>query len=85
MADEYALRESAGFSMTCGEHGGDAWTRVSVAATECPRIPAEFLEEERSQLGPVWFEQEYLCSFVDNGMAIFGRDGGGLWIREPLT
>ena len=36
-------------------------------ATECPRIPKEFLEEERGQLGGLWFRQEYLCEFVDNG------------------
>jgi hypothetical protein len=22
----------------------------------------------------VWFGQEYLCEFMDNGMAMFGRD-----------
>jgi len=32
-------------------HGGDTWQRVSVPATECPRISADFLEEQRRILG----------------------------------
>jgi hypothetical protein len=63
-----------GFFYEVWEHGGDKWARIGVPATECPRIPKEFLEEERSQLGASWFRQEYLCEFVDNGQAIFGRE-----------
>jgi hypothetical protein len=63
-----------GFFHEVWEHGGPEWTRVCVPATECPRIRKEFLEEERGALGPVWFRQEYLCEFVDNGSAVFGRD-----------
>jgi Terminase large subunit, T4likevirus-type, N-terminal len=63
-----------GFFYECWEHEGSDWFRVSVPATECPRIPAEFLEEERRAIGPLWFAQEYLGEFVDNGTAVFGRD-----------
>jgi hypothetical protein len=63
-----------GFFHECWEHGGADWMRVSVPATECARISAAFLEEERAQLGPVWFRQEYLCEFVDNGSEVFERD-----------
>ena len=45
--------------------------RVRVPATECPRIRAEFLEEERRADGRAWFRQEYLCEFVDNGVGMF--------------
>jgi hypothetical protein len=55
-------------------HGGDEWFRMSVPATECPRISREFLEKERRSYDPAWFEQEYLCGFVDNGAVMFGRD-----------
>jgi hypothetical protein len=51
-----------------------------VPATECPRIPAEFLEEERDEMGAVWFRQEYLCDFVDSGAGVFDRD----WIEAAL-
>jgi hypothetical protein len=63
-----------GFFYECWEHGGPNWHRVRVPATECPRIPSEFLEEERSQMGAVWFAQEYMCEFVDNGATVFSRE-----------
>jgi hypothetical protein len=46
--------------------GGDAWERFRVPATECPRISALHLAEERRILGERWFDQEYLCQFTDN-------------------
>jgi hypothetical protein len=67
-------RGRQGFFYDCWEHGGEEWMRVTVPATECTRIPATFLEEERAAMGPVWFEQEYLCAFIDNGSEMFGRD-----------
>lgn len=54
--------------------GGEDWVRTEVRATECGRIAEGFLEEERRQLGEVWFRQEYLCEFVDWGSEVFGRD-----------
>jgi hypothetical protein len=53
--------------------GGEEWMRVRVPATECSRISAKFLEEER-RVQARWFAQEYLCEFMDNGMTMFGRD-----------
>jgi Terminase large subunit, T4likevirus-type, N-terminal len=52
-------------------HGGDTWQRVSVPATECPRISAEFLEEQRRILGTTVFEQEYSCAFHDDNSSAF--------------
>ena len=54
--------------------GGDEWMRVSVPATECERIDAEFLEEERAAAGSAWFRQEYLCEFTDAGVGLFAYD-----------
>jgi hypothetical protein len=71
MSTPYGRR---GFFYETWSHGGAEWQRVSVPATECPRIPAEFLEEERRTMGAQWFEQEYLCQFVDSGASVFGRD-----------
>lgn len=75
-----------GFFYEAWTHGGDSWERHSAAATECPRIPASFLEEERWELGSTWFAQEYLCEFVDNGTGWFGRGvvEGALSLDEPL-
>lgn len=63
-----------GFFYEAWEHGGDEWFRMRVPATECARISREFLEEERGAMGTVWFEQEYMCGFVDNGTQVFGRE-----------
>src|ERR1035438_8588851 len=54
--------------------GGEDWVRTAVPATECPRITAEFLDEERRQLGGLWFQQEYLCEFIEDGQEMFARD-----------
>jgi hypothetical protein len=49
-----------------------AWRRVLVSAMDdCPRITAEFLEEQRRELGPLLFDQEYLCRFVDSAETLF--------------
>jgi Helicase len=56
------------------EGGGEGWTRFRVPATECSRIGAGFLEEERAQMGSRMFGQEYLCEFVANGRARFARE-----------
>ena len=41
------------------------WARVSVPATECPRISRAFLDGERLGMGDRAFRQEYLCEFAD--------------------
>ena len=37
-------------------------------------IGKRFLEEQRHTAGDLWFRQEYMAEFVDNGAGIFGRD-----------
>jgi hypothetical protein len=63
-----------GFFYEAWAHGGAKWERHTARATECARIAAEFLEEERGEMGRRWFAQEYLCEFVDDGSGWFGRD-----------
>ena len=53
---------------------GRQWERILAPATECPRIRASFLEEERRTMGERWFRREYLCEFEDSGSSVFGRD-----------
>jgi Terminase large subunit, T4likevirus-type, N-terminal len=50
------------------------WERIRVPATECPRIPRKFLEEERATMGERWFRQEYLCEFTETVNGVFDRD-----------
>src|SRR5215204_2323849 len=54
--------------------GGEGWERYEVPASECPRIPAEFLEEERATLPPWVYRQEYECSFEETEDQVFTSD-----------
>ncbi len=54
--------------------GAETWERLMVKATDCSRIPAKFLEEEREELGEDWVRQEYLCEFVDVEGTVFQRE-----------
>ena len=42
----------------------EAWARIEVPATDCPRISPAFLEAERQSMGAWWFDQEYGCRFL---------------------
>lgn len=55
-------------------HGGDAWERVEVPASRCPRIREAFLRREREALGPRWFAQEYECRFMDRTDQVFASE-----------
>jgi hypothetical protein len=54
--------------------GGEEWQRFKVTAEQCPRISAEFLEEERRVLGSRWYAQEYECVFGELKGAVFSHD-----------
>lgn len=67
------------------ERGPSAWERYEVPATECPRIPPEFLEEERRSLGAWWFEQEYMCRFKDAVDSVFSHEDVSAAMSGELT
>ena len=67
-------RGKQGFFYDCWTHGGAEWFRIAIPATECPRISAAFLQRELNAVGPIWFAQEFMCEFVDNGIAVFAHD-----------
>jgi hypothetical protein len=54
--------------------GGPVWERISVPATECPRISPGFLDAERAETTEWRFRQEYMCEFVETEDQIFGFD-----------
>jgi hypothetical protein len=39
------------------------WTRFRVPWQQCPRLTAEFIDNERRKFGDAWIRQEYECSF----------------------
>jgi len=53
---------------------GVGWDRVMVKATDCPRISAKFIAEEKAALPEAWFRQEYMCEFADTDGAVFNYD-----------
>ena len=61
--------------------GGEGWTRVLGPATECERMSAEVLEEERRAQTAEWFAQEYLCSFVGMENQAFRRE----WLEVAVA
>jgi hypothetical protein len=63
-----------GFFYDSWAKGGAEWERIQVPATECPRIPRDFLEEEKRTMGERWFRQEYMCEFVDSVSGVFDRE-----------
>lgn len=54
--------------------GSDAWQRVCIPASQCPRITADFLEEERRAIGDRWFRQEYGVEFLSAIGSVFSGD-----------
>ncbi len=54
--------------------GPEPWERYEVPATRCPRIAPSFLAEERRNVGEWWFEQEYMCRFMEGQTSMFTRD-----------
>jgi hypothetical protein len=65
---------SRGWWYEAWSHGGSDWVREKVTAEECPRISAAFLDEERRELGEWFFNQEYMCTFMDAQSSAFRRE-----------
>jgi len=53
---------------------GSTYKRVRVPASECPRIGADFLAEERRALGSWVYSAEYECSFAETSAQLFSED-----------
>jgi len=65
--------------------GGEGWERYEVPASQCPRIPASFLEEERRAL-PAWiYRQEYECSFEETEDQVFSHELVSAAITDEVT
>ncbi|CAN5680161.1 hypothetical protein BH23GEM10_BH23GEM10_17910 [soil metagenome] len=53
---------------------GEGWERTRITADDCPRISAEFLADERRELGEFMYGQEYLCEFYDAETSVFSTE-----------
>jgi hypothetical protein len=67
------------------ENGGEGWERYEIPASECERIPASFLEEERRSLPAFIYQQEYCAEFVDTEDQLFGYDLVSSSITDEVT
>jgi len=70
-----------GFFWEVWSKGGPEWTRISVPATQCPRISKDFLAEEQKANSDRFFRQEYMCEFLDTDDGAFSED----WIESAIT
>jgi hypothetical protein len=64
---------------------GEGWERYEVPASECPRIPASFLEEERRSLPRRVFRQEYECSFEETEDQVFSYEDVAGALTDEVT
>ena len=62
-----------GFFYETWANGSDAWHREEIPAADCPRISADFLDEERDALG-YYYPQEYENAFLDTTAQLFATD-----------
>jgi hypothetical protein len=60
------------------------WQRWEIPADRCPRIKPEFLEEEKRVLGSYWFQQEYMCQFLDAQTQVFRREDVDAMFTEQV-
>jgi hypothetical protein len=70
-----------GFFYEVWANGGEEWERVRVPATECPRIAAAFLAQEKREMGARQFAQEYMCEFAERTSGVFDMD----LVRKAIT
>ncbi len=67
-------RGKRGFFYDVWTNGGPDWHRTRITAEECPRISAEWLENERKTIPDFWFRQEFLCEFTETLDSVFSHD-----------
>ena len=51
----------------------ETWERVKIRARDCPRIPREFIEQEKREMNPAVYHSEYECEFIDAADSIFAH------------
>ncbi len=62
----------------------EPFERYEVPAPLCPRISADFLAEEKRNMGEWWFAQEYMCHFSEAQTQVFTREEVDNAFREDV-
>lgn len=73
-----------GFFWSCWSEGED-WLKIEVKASQCPRLSPAFLAQERRELGPRWYAQEYDCAFVEAVGQLFSDETIDAAFRDDIT
>jgi hypothetical protein len=55
-------------------HSGNGWKKISVTASQCPRISQAYLDDMLRTLGPLRFAAEFNAEFHDDSISTFGAD-----------
>ena len=63
-----------GFFHRIFKQDGDSWKRFAVKAEDCPRIPKDYLADERLAMTEEEFQQEYCCAFTQKTGGYFSRE-----------
>jgi hypothetical protein len=50
------------------------WSKTFAPVTYCPQLSKAFIARERLAIPALWFDQEWLCKFVDLGQAVFAYE-----------
>jgi hypothetical protein len=66
------------------DEGGDNWQRFRIPATMVPRISKEFLEEEKRNMPPMVFDQEYMCIPGEVEGAVFSYEEIAAMVDDSL-
>jgi hypothetical protein len=64
---------------------GDDWLKIEVKASQCPRLSPAFLQQERRELGERWFNQEYMCQFVEAAGQLFSDEAIDAAFRDDIV
>jgi len=64
---------------------GKPWEYYEVPATECKRIPPEFLEEQKESMGEWFFMQEFMCKFMDSQTSAFRSEDIEQIVKHDLS
>jgi hypothetical protein len=62
----------------------ERWTKIKITAEQCPRLTADFLAEERVELGPRFYSQEYLAAFIEAVGQVFSDEAIDAAFRDDI-
>lgn len=60
------------------------WRKTSLTAVENGRLSRRFLASERRSIPALWFDQEWLCKFVELGQVVFRYEDIQAMLRDDV-